>query len=41
MSEETRMMTSLLIGGGLCGFVFIGIMAMVIAGLYYNKKGSK
>ena len=33
--------TSLLIGGGLCLFVFIGIMAMAIAASYYGKKESK
>lgn len=41
MSEETRMLTSLIIGGGLCAFVFIGIIAMAIAATYYGKKEGK
>lgn len=38
---EQLQQTTLLIGGSLCGFVFIGIVAMCVAALYYNKKGNK
>lgn len=33
--------TTMVIGGSLCGFVFICIIAMAIAATYYGKKESK
>jgi hypothetical protein len=36
--EYLNQMT-LVIGGSLCGFVFLCLMAMVAVGIYYNKKG--
>lgn len=42
MSDErfsSLMETCTVIGIAFCGFVFIGIMAMVIVANYYNKKG--
>jgi hypothetical protein len=36
--EQLNQMT-MLIGGGFCAFIFIGIMAMAIVAGYYGKKG--
>ena len=38
---EQLQQSTLLIGGSLCGFVFVCLMAMVAVGFYYNKKGNK
>jgi hypothetical protein len=38
MTQEQLDIIKLAIGGGLCGFVFLGIMAMAIFGSRESKK---